>query len=271
MARDGAGTYSVPNTFLPNTTMSATAVNQNFTDAGSEITNSLARDGQSSMSGQFKAFDGTVTAPGIGWGSDTKTGFRRASAGEMRWVSQSVDAMYVDSVGKLWALGAWDVAGALNLQGALSGAGVPDLAAIEGVSGKGLLKRTAANTWSLDTITTALEFICNGNGNVLATGVCGDLTAPYDMAITGVTVLADQSGSMVLDIWKDTYGNYPPTVLDTITASSLPTLSSALKYTDTTLTSWTTTVTAGDTFRFNISSIASITRFTVILTGTRFA
>ena len=65
MARDGAGTYSVPNTFLPNTTMSATAVNQNFTDAGSEITNSLARDGQSSMSGQFKATDGTVTAPGV--------------------------------------------------------------------------------------------------------------------------------------------------------------------------------------------------------------
>jgi hypothetical protein len=271
MARDGSGTYSVPNTFLPNTTMSATAVNQNFTDAGSEISNSLARDGQSSMSAQFKAFDGTVTAPGIGWGSDTKTGFRRASAGEMRWVSQSVDQMYIDSVGKAWMLGAMDITGALNLQGALSGAGVPDLAAIEAVSGKGILKRTAANTWSLDTITSAITFSANGGGVVLPTGIVGDAVAPFDMVLTSVTVLADQSGSIVIDIWKDTYGNYPPTVADTITASAKPTLSSATKYTDSSLSGWTTTVTAGDTFRFNIDSITTITRFTVILSGTRFA
>jgi hypothetical protein len=271
MARNGAGVYSVPNTFLPSTTMSATAVNANFTDAGSELTNSLARDGQSSMSGQFKAIAGSLGAPGISWGSDTKTGFRRASAGEMRWVTQSVDAMYIDSVGKLWHLGAMDIAGGLVIGGALSGAGVPDLAAIEALTGKGILKRTADNTWGLDTVLTALSFTVNGNGNVLATGVCGDLVAPYDMVITGVTVLADQSGSLVLDIWKDTYGNYPPTVADTITASAKPTLSSATKYTDSTLTGWTTTVTAGDTFRFNIDSITTITRFTVILTGTRFA
>jgi hypothetical protein len=271
MPRDGAGTYTVPNTFLPNTTMSATAVNQNFTDAGTELTNSLARDGQSSMSGQFKAIDGTLGGPGIAWGSDVKTGFRRASAGEMRWVVASADGMYIDSVGKLWHLGAMDIAGALNLQGALTGTGIPDLTSIEALTGKGILKRTAANTWALDTITTALEFTVNGNGSVLPTGVCGDLVAPFDMVLTGVTLLADQSGSMVLDIWKDTYANFPPTVADTITASDLPTISSAVKSTDTSLTGWNKTVTAGDTLRFNINSITSITRFTVILTGTRFA
>lgn len=271
MARDGSGTYSVPNTFLPNTVMSATAVNSNFTDAGSELSNSLARDGQSAMTGQLKAIDGNTTTTGIGFGSDPNTGFRRAGADEMRWVAGGTDAFYIDVNGKAWALGAVDVAGGLAIAGALSGAGVPDLAAIEGVSGKGLLKRTDVSTWALDTITSALEFTVNGNGTVPATGICGDLTAAYDMVLTNVTVLADQSGSMVLDIWKDTYAHYPPTVADTITASALPTLSSALKYSDSTLTGWTTTVTAGDTFRFNINSITSITRFTVILKGTRFA
>lgn len=115
MPRDGSGTYSVPNTFLPNTVMSATAVNQNFTDAGSAITQSLARDGQSSMTGQFKAIAGTVGSPGISFGVDTNTGFRRASEDEMRWVGGGVDRMYIDSVGKAFFLGDVDIAGLIGL------------------------------------------------------------------------------------------------------------------------------------------------------------
>lgn len=272
MARNGTtGAYSVPNTFLPNTVMSATAVNQNFADAGSEISNSLARDGQSSMSGPMKAFDGTEDAPGIVFGSDLNTGFRRASADEMRWVAGGNDAFYVDSVGKAWALGDFDIAGALNFTGALSGDGVADLAAIEALTGKGVLKRVGTADWALDTVTTALEFSFNGNGGVVPTGIVGDMVAPYDMVITEVTLLGDQSGSIVVDIWKDTYAHYPPTVADTITASALPTISTATKATDATLTGWTKTVSAGDTFRFNVNSVTSITRFTLIIKGTRFA
>jgi hypothetical protein len=272
MARDGNGTYSVPNTFLPNTVMSASAVNGNFTDAGSELTGSLARDGQSSMSGQFKATAGSVGAPGISWGSDANTGFRWVTADEMRWVAGSADRFYIDSVGKAWALGAFDVAGALNIGGALSGAGVPDLAAIEALSGNGLLKRTGAATWALDTITTSLQFTINNSGSVLETGILGDIVAPYAMVITSVTLLADTSGACVVDIWKDTYANYPPTDADTITAAAPPTIAaSGVKSVDSTLTGWTTTVTAGDTLRFNLDSVTAITRLTVIITGTRFA
>jgi hypothetical protein len=272
MARDGNGTYSVPNTFLPNTVMSASAVNQNFTDAGSELTGSLARDGQSAMSGQFKATAGSTSAPGIGWGSDANTGFRWATADEMRWVAGGSDRMYIDSVGKMFALGAWDVAGALNLQGALSGAGVADLAAIEALSGNGLLTRTGAATWALNTVTSSLQFVANNNGVVLPTGILGDIVAPYAMVITSVTLLADTSGACVVDIWKDTYANYPPTDADSITSATPPTITaSGVKSVDSTLTSWTTTVTAGDTLRFNLDSVTAITRLTIIITGTRFA
>lgn len=122
MPRDGSGTYSVPNTFLPNTVMSATAVNANFTDAGSEITASLARDGQSSMSGQFKAWEGSATAsvlPGIAFGLDVNTGFRLASADEMRWVTGGADRFYIDSVGKAFQLGALEVQGTASLSSAV--------------------------------------------------------------------------------------------------------------------------------------------------------
>src|SRR5215831_7375630 len=109
----------------------------------------------------------------------------------------------------------------------------------------------------------ALPFTVYQNGSVLTTGIKGDLYIPFTGVIVGVTLLADQSGSVVLDIWKDTYANYPPTVADTITAAAKPTLSSAVKYQDTVLTGWNTTVNAGDSFRFNFDSVATITRLQI--------
>lgn len=77
MARNGSGTFSVANTFTANTTAQSSAVNANFTDVGAEITNSLPRDGQAGMTGQFKAANGTAALPGISFGSDTNSGFYR--------------------------------------------------------------------------------------------------------------------------------------------------------------------------------------------------
>jgi microcystin-dependent protein len=77
MARNGAGTYAVPNSFTSGTVISSSATNANFVDVGSEITNSLPRDGQAGMTGQFKAASGSAAAPGISFGSDTDTGLYR--------------------------------------------------------------------------------------------------------------------------------------------------------------------------------------------------
>lgn len=270
MARNGSGTYSVPNTFLPNTTMSATAVNQNFTDAGSEITNSLARDGQTAMSGALKLTDGSTGAPGLAFANDTNTGFRRASADEIRWVGGGSDRMYIDSVGQAYLLGAVSITGAVSIGGALSGAGVPDLAAIEALSGTGILKRTGSATWALDNATFSLTITKDNLGTVLPTGILGDISIPVDCTLTSWTLLADQSGSIVVDVWKDTLANYPPTVADTITASAKPTITTATNATDSTLTGWTTACTAGDTLRFKIDSVTSITRIAIFITAKRF-
>jgi len=55
-------------------------MNANFSDISSEITNSLPRDGQAAMTGQFKAATGTAALPGMAFGSDPDSGFYRKAS-----------------------------------------------------------------------------------------------------------------------------------------------------------------------------------------------
>lgn len=133
------------------------------------------------------------------------------------------------------------------------------------VSGAITMDTAGAATLSANQRTRTITFVIDGGGSAITTGVKGDLEIPFGCTIVAATLLADQSGSIVIDIWKDTYANYPPTVDDTITASAKPTISTATKSQDTTLTGWTTSITAGDTLRFNVDSVTTITRVTLSL------
>lgn len=105
----------------------------------------------------------------------------------------------------------------------------------------------------------------DGFGSTIVTGIAGDIFIDFACTITQVTVLADVVGSIVIDIWKRAYASYPPTVTQTITASAKPTLSSASKYQDSTLTGWTTSISAGDDLRFNVDSVSTISRVVIAL------
>jgi hypothetical protein len=109
----------------------------------------------------------------------------------------------------------------------------------------------------------------DGGGAVLIAGSFCDVLIPFDCSIDAATLLADQSGSLVISVWSDTYASYPPTGGDNIAASAPPTLSSALKSRDTTLTGWTKTLTKGSTLRFTVTSCAVITRATLTLEVTK--
>jgi hypothetical protein len=111
----------------------------------------------------------------------------------------------------------------------------------------------------------AIAFIIDGGGSAITTGQKGHLEIPFKCEIQQVTLLADQTGSIVIDIWKDTYANFPPTSADSICGSAKPTISSAQKYQDATLTGWTKTINAGDILAFNVDSAATITRVTLAL------
>jgi hypothetical protein len=105
----------------------------------------------------------------------------------------------------------------------------------------------------------------DGGGSAITTGVKGYSAIPVTGTIVRARMMADQSGSAVIDVWKDTFANYPPTNADSITAAAPPTLSAQDHSDDTTLTGWTTAVTAGDVLGFNVDSAATITRLTLEL------
>lgn len=75
--------YAVPNSFTPNTTILSSAVNANFTDIAAALSAVVKLNGDSTMTGQLKASDGSAGAPGISFGSDTDTGFYRIGANRM--------------------------------------------------------------------------------------------------------------------------------------------------------------------------------------------
>ncbi|MBA7467762.1 hypothetical protein ES707_02983 [subsurface metagenome] len=110
-----------------------------------------------------------------------------------------------------------------------------------------------------------ITFIIDGGGSAIEAGNKGHLEIPFPCEIIQVTMQADQSGSIVVDIWKDTYANFPPTDADSITAAAPPTISSAQKSQDSTLTGWTKSIAAGDILAFNVDSITTITRVTISL------
>jgi hypothetical protein len=141
--------------------------------------------------------------------------------------------------------------------------------AITALSGSVITSGTIASA-RLPARVGAVGLIIDGGGSAITTGVKGFLRVPFAGTITGVTLLSTDAsataGSIVIDVWKDTYANYPPTVADTITASAKPTLSSANKSENTTLTGWTTSIAAGDVLGFNVDSAATVTRVACILT-----
>jgi len=76
-------------------------------------------------------------------------------------------------------------------------------------------------------------------------------------------VIADQSGSIVIDVWKTSYPTLPTSSGDSIAGTEKPTLSSAQANVDTNLTSWTKPLVFGDVIAFNVDSASTVTRATI--------
>jgi hypothetical protein len=113
--------------------------------------------------------------------------------------------------------------------------------------------------------------VIDGGGSVITTGVKGYVQVPYACTVDAWRIFADVSGSIVIDVWKDTYANFPPTDADSMPGSGKePTLSSAQKAEDTNVTDWTTDdINAGDVIGFNVDSATTVKRVTLQLFVTR--
>ena len=112
---------------------------------------------------------------------------------------------------------------------------------------------------------SAIEFVIGDFTTAISTGVKGYVEIPFDCYIVEQSLGADQAGDLVVDLWVDSYANYPPTVGDSICASAKPTLSSSDKDQDSDLTGWTRQLRKGQWLGINVDSATTVTGATMSL------
>jgi len=130
----------------------------------------------------------------------------------------------------------------------------------QGVSGVSGYSGLAASPFN-----DSIDFILDGGGAPIPTGLRGYFSLAFPCEILQVTMVADAMGSIQVDIWKSTYATFPPDIIDSIVAGNYPTISSAQKSQDLTLTGWDTTLNAGDILAFYVLSTSCITNCTISL------
>ena len=113
------------------------------------------------------------------------------------------------------------------------------------------------------TVTTGLSYVIDGGGAAITTGTKYGFQVPHDFAITGWTLAADVSTTATVNVWIDTYANYPPTSADIKITMSL---SAAMKNTATVTP---TSYTAGSWVFFAVTANSAATVLLPNLTITR--
>jgi hypothetical protein len=105
-----------------------------------------------------------------------------------------------------------------------------------------------------------IGYVFDGGGSALSGTLDACQVVDFGGTITGVSLIADVSGSATVDVRTVAYSSYTgASSASTITASDTPALSSAIKYQDTTLTGWTTSLSANTVVCFHVTSPATAT------------
>jgi hypothetical protein len=110
----------------------------------------------------------------------------------------------------------------------------------------------------------AIGFAFDGTGSALTTSNVGYYTVPFACTISAWSATVD-TGTITWDVWKIATGTAIPTVSNTIVSGAPPAIASGTALHSTTLTGWTTAVSANDIFGFKISAVASATRASLVL------
>jgi hypothetical protein len=131
-----------------------------------------------------------------------------------------------------------------------------------------VLQDDAPVTWiRVGPLAESVGVVIDGGTSVPTAGSKGYRVVPYACTVTGWEILADASGSAVVDVKKGTYAGFPATA--TIAGTEKPTLTGAQKNQNLALTLWTTGLLAGDVLEFNLDSVTTCKRVTVTLFVTR--
>ncbi len=109
-----------------------------------------------------------------------------------------------------------------------------------------------------------LTYVLLGPTDAIQAGQYLDLRSPAG-TIVGWEMEADQSGGIVIDLRRCTYGDLPPDSAESLVGAggTKPTLSSQQRNQDTTLTDWTTTLSEGDWVRAYVESASTVEQVTL--------
>lgn len=121
MPRNGSGSMSLTTTFVANTPALAADINTVLQDIRDEITNSVAKDGQTTITGALKCADGTISAPGVAFASDLNTGFYRSASGVIRASLDGTNTLTLTATGAT-VTGTASVSGVATVGGLTVGA-----------------------------------------------------------------------------------------------------------------------------------------------------
>jgi len=111
-----------------------------------------------------------------------------------------------------------------------------------------------------------LFFHIDGGGAEIADGIAAEIGDMPACTVEGWTLVGSPSGSLVLDLWSDSYANHPPTVADTMIATGTkPTISASTKGQDLTVDWADVTIAAGATLTINVDSATTIEKATLTL------
>jgi len=175
MPRNGAGTYTLPagNPVVANTNITADWGNATMEDIGNEITNSLSREGDGGMNAPLRFVDGDENTPGIGWVSETNSGFYWAGSGEYWATVLGTPILQFTENGLLIPSGIdLTVQGTVSFEGALNVVGNFSVA-----TNKFTVAAASGNT------TVAGTFVCAG-AITATSGLTGNITSS-SVTITG--------------------------------------------------------------------------------------
>ena len=211
MARDGSGAHSLPggNPVVTLTTIESVWANGTLVDISAELTNSLDRNGRGAMLAQFKAFDGTIAVPGVGWASEVSSGWYRAAAGDFRFAIGGIAIGGLKSTG----LQQTDGAGNLHIAGFRDIPQVSQSAAYTTVlsdAGKHIYHPAAdvtARIWTIPAnatvpyrIGTAITFVNDTGAGVITIAITGDTLILAGPGTTGSRTLAANGTCTMLKI-----------------------------------------------------------------------
>lgn len=150
MPFNGSGVFTIVNTFVPNTTILSAAVNQNFTDIATGLSDCLTRDGQAGMTAAFKAISGSISAPGVSFTNDATSGLYLSASGILGYVSHSLgmllDTTIYNATSAVVQAGGsgYAVGDTITIAGGTSGASLPAVFTVATLSGSAVATVTVA-------------------------------------------------------------------------------------------------------------------------------